>query len=110
MTPTQFKRVMNAQIKECKAILDEREEYYGTDEDRLDNFRRVAISTRDTAKHALMVMVGKQWDAINSAVVREARGEVVGFDEWTEWITDVINYMLLLKALVIDDLEPIEEE
>jgi len=109
MTPTQFKKVVNLQLKRCREVLDQREQYYGTDDDRLDNFRRVAVSTRNSTKRVLMTMVGKQWDALNSAAVREAEGEQVGLAEWSEWITDVINYMLLLKGMVFDDFEPIEE-
>lgn len=108
MTPAKFKLVVNAQIKMCKDILDDREQYYGTDDDRLDNFKRVANGTRTTAGHALMNMVGKQWDALNGAVARFAFDDEtpdIDLEQFDEWITDIINYMLLLKGLVTEDIE-----
>ena len=101
MTPSKFKQIVNAQLAECKNILSLREEIYGSDGDRLDNFKRVCVGTRTTSQHVLMNLVGKQWDALNLAVVQNRPMD----ENYTEWITDIINYMLLLKGLMLEKEE-----
>jgi len=106
MTPSKFKRIVNNQLATCKSVLGKREELYGTDVDRLDNFKRVAIATRSTSQHVLMNLVGKHWDALNSAVVNDRPMD----EHYVEWITDIINYMLLLRGLLEEELEEKQEE
>jgi len=99
MTPSKFKQIVNAQFAECKYILSQREEIYCSDGDRLDNFKRVSVGTRTSPKHVLMNLVGKQWDALNLAVANDRPMD----ENYTEWITDIINYMLLLKGLLLEE-------
>jgi hypothetical protein len=98
MTANSFKDLVNAQLTYCCDILTSKAKEYAT-EDRLHNFRIAAALENCSPIQALGGMMSKHtvsiYDMINS-------GDAYSTKLWTEKITDHINYLLLLLALVDD--------
>ena len=80
-------------------------------EDRLHNFRVAAVIQRVSAKDALAGMMAKHTVSVYDMCGSE---ETFSQELWDEKITDSINYLLLLRALVqeeeIDTASPEKEE
>ncbi len=96
MNAEQFNTVLNEQIDTIKGILQSKAKEYATD-DRLHNFKVAAEIQNCTPEQALAGMMAKHtisvYDMINS-------GGDYSVEQWSEKITDHINYLILLKALV----------
>lgn len=92
-----FAEVVDRQLRICKDVLVDKAREYAPDADRLHNFR-VAAAIQDVdmleavagmmAKHTVSV-----YDMCSSA-------ETFTIDQWNEKITDNINYLILLRAVV----------
>ena len=93
-----FNKVVDEQLTTCKNVLCSKANEYAT-EDRLHNFKQAAHIQKTSPTKALAGMMAKHtvsiYDMIESG--REYTGAM-----WDEKITDSINYLLLLKALVYD--------
>lgn len=100
MTPKDFAEIFENQFELCSQILVSREKVYSTALDRLHNFKKAAHLQDCTPKQALFGMVSKHIVALSDAVVLEQPTSPAA---WDEWITDIMNYMILLKALVIEE-------
>lgn len=99
MTPQKFDELLNKQLTICRDILATREKSYSTLHDRLHNFKQAAALQQCTSEQALLGMVSKHIIALSDAIVTS---QPTSLDAWTEWTTDIINYMILLKALVAE--------
>lgn len=69
-------------------------------DDRLRLFKRAAVLMGTTPKAALMGMLSKHLVSVSDMCMNDTGSPV---DKWTEKITDSINYLYLLKALVIEE-------
>lgn len=94
-------RVINAQINECLKLLSKKNKEYivGKSEDPLGNFRRAAGLLGTTPEAALFGMLAKHLVSISDMC---NSGERFSQDVWNEKITDAINYLLMLRCLVIE--------
>lgn len=96
MQSQDFNTIIHEQIKICLDVLVKKADEYAT-EDRLHNFKVAATLQDHDAVHALGGMMAKHtvsiYDMINS-------GKNYPMDMWEEKITDHINYLLILKALI----------
>ena len=100
MKNEEFNTVIEKQLQICKDILCKKANEYARDEDRLHNFKCAAGLLCCDPKEALCGMMVKH----TVSVADMCRDEVDHpLDLWEEKITDSINYLLLLKALVIED-------
>lgn len=101
-----FNKVIKEQLLTCEGLLIGKGQEYApgaTDEsavDRLAHFKKAAAITGGTPKEALLGMLAKHLVSISDMCIdgRDYTG-----DRWTEKITDSINYLLLLKALVEEE-------
>ena len=93
-----FERVVSEQIELSTSVLCNKAKGYATS-DRLHNFKVAAGIQRCTSIQALAGMMAKHtvsvYDMCNS-------GEDYPLELWSEKITDSINYLLLLRALIED--------
>ena len=91
-----FNKIIGEQIKRCTDVLIQKAEEYAT-EDRLHNFKVAAKLKDETWEQAISGMMVKHtisiYDMINS-------GREYPMSMWNEKITDNINYLLLLRAVV----------
>lgn len=100
MTTTMFEAIINSQFERCKNVLIEKAKQYAGDGDRLHNFRCAAGMQCCSAKEALAGMMAKHTISIYD-MCRD--GKLHSGEMWNEKITDHINYLLLLRAIVTED-------
>jgi len=100
MTTEKFVELFNAQIKSCKDILIDRASVYAPNQDRLENFKQAALLQSCTPVTALGGMLAKHIIAIYSFISSQESNIFVSPEQWKEKITDSINYLILLSALL----------
>lgn len=100
MTQKQFEMIVEQQISITKSLLITKGQEYSLSDDRLEAFRKAAHLQGETLKQALCGMLAKHVVSVYDMAMSERE-----FSEgrWTEKITDSINYLLLLKAAVLEE-------
>lgn len=97
-----FNAIVEAQLEVCTGMLVKKAGEYANDDDRLHNFKTAAALGRrgKTPREALGGMMLKHtvsiYDMIDS-------GKSYPLELWDEKITDHINYLILLKAIIVDE-------
>ena len=100
MEAKQFNKITQKQIDRCLKVLEEKSLEYALDNDRLRHFKDTAAEYDISAKQALWGMLSKHLTSLNSM----CRNDFSDMERWDEKITDSINYMLLLRALVEEEI------
>ena len=98
-----FEKIVNRQLDVCKNILNHKgTEYGGIDatEDRLLFFKCAALLQGISTKEALAGMMIKHTISIYDMCKDSDHSPI---EKWNEKITDHINYLLLLKAIVSEE-------
>jgi len=101
MKTEQFNAIIENQQKRCTDILITKAKEYATT-DRLHNFKVAAELQMTTPINALAGMLAKHTVSIYDMC---RSGQMYPEAVWDEKITDHINYLLLLKALTIEEAE-----
>lgn len=103
MTIGKFNESVANQLNYCSSLLVRKgEEYAPDDSDRLSSFK-VAGALQDVSpKEALCGMLSKH---IVSVYEMCRSKDSFPYEKWTEKITDSINYLLILKAMIDDEAE-----
>lgn len=104
MHSEQFNQIVDEQLDACRSMLVRKAEEYAGPTDRLHNFKVAAELQCTSTRRALSGMMAKHTVSIFDLC--EMPHTEADLAMWTEKITDHINYLLLLKAVVIEDLEP----
>jgi len=99
MKTEQFNTIIEEQQKRCVDILVNKAKEYAT-EDRLHNFKVAAELQMTTPINALAGMLSKHTVSIYDMC---RSNETYPQEMWDEKITDHINYLLLLKALTVEE-------
>lgn len=100
MTHETFESVMQEQLTLCTDILCKKSKEYSSQEDKLHNFKNAAGLQGVTQIQALSGMMAKHTISIYDMCMSDKAFPV---ELWEEKITDSINYLLLLKAAVIEE-------
>lgn len=95
-----FEKVIKQQIKTCEDVLIGKAKEYATDDDRLHNFKNAAGMMSCDPKEALAGMMAKHTISVYDMC---RSGKDYSIELWNEKITDHINYLLLLKAIVEEE-------
>lgn len=103
MTQSEFREVLNSTFEKSSSVLDSKRAEYTPDADRLDNFKRAAALENVEPITALGGMLAKHTVSVHDYIDRTQRGESFTLKQWDEKIIDVINYMILLRALIIEE-------
>ena len=91
--------MFDEQVRRCSAILQKKtKEYTGNDTDRLGAFKAAAALQQTTPQRALAGMLAKHIISLHAMCY--ADGVEYDMDTWNEKITDSLNYLFLLKAIV----------
>ena len=98
MTTDEFNKIVQEQMDICAKVLMNKAQEYAT-EDRLHNFKIAAALQNQTPKEALAGMLAKHTVSIFDMC--RCPADLPPF-LWDEKITDHINYLLLLKAVVTE--------
>ncbi len=99
ITQKEVSAVFDEQVKRCAAILQKKtKEYTGDDTDRLGAFKAAAALQHTTPERALIGMLAKHIVFLYDMCFADS----VSYEEsvWDEKITDSLNYLFLLKAVV----------
>lgn len=105
MTNEKFQEAVCDEVRTClELLLTKGKEYSGDrpEDDRLVNFKLAAGLARCTEKQALFGMLCKHLASLSEMIMTngdysEAR--------WKEKITDSINYLLILYAMVKEEMK-----
>lgn len=102
MTHEAFNKVVKDQLKRCESMLVGKGEEYAPDKtvDRLAHFKKAAVIIEGTSKEALLGMLAKHLVSLSDMITD---GKQYPIERWDEKISDSINYLLLLRALVEED-------
>ena len=99
ITQNEVNKVFDEQVALCARILQKKtKEYTGDDTDRLGAFKAAAALQHCTPERALAGMLAKHIVSLYDMCFADG----VSFDAgtWDEKITDSLNYLFLLKAIV----------
>ena len=99
MTTSEFKKIFDTQVSRCREVLVDKAKQYAT-EDRLHNFRVAAELQDCTMAGALAGMMCKHTVSVYDLCRTADAGRKVPMELWDEKITDSINYLILLRAVV----------
>ena len=102
MTHEQFKTVFNELINKCDAILNVKSAEYSTDSDKLHNFYTAAALTGENPVKALGGMMLKHTVSVYDMMRDTDNGKRFDLAKWEEKIIDSINYLILLRAVLVD--------
>jgi hypothetical protein len=95
----EFNKLLGGQLDMVESILGVKAKEYATD-DRLHNFKVAAELQGLTPKEALAGMMAKHTVSVYDMATSE---KIFPLAQWEEKITDHINYLILLKAIVIEE-------
>ena len=101
MTNEKFEGIVVDQLNRCHDLLIIKGKEYSLEEDRLVAFKRAAALQGETVKQALCGMLAKHVVSVYDMCMSD---EEFTEDRWNEKITDTINYLLILKATVKEEL------
>ena len=96
-----FNEIIQGQIEHSLVVLAEKGKEYSLSDDRLDHFKDAAAEQDMTPKQALWGMLSKHLASLNGMCKKGSSDKAL----WNEKITDSINYLLLLWALVEEELD-----
>lgn len=106
MESSKFESIVNEQCAQIKTVLTSKAKEYSRG-DRLSNFKRAAAMLGITPEKALMGMKAKHDVSIMDMVDDlDIVGLLHPMGVWDEKIGDAINYLILLKALVMERSMP----
>lgn len=105
MKTSEFNDEIEKQIEKCRSLLIQKADEYAADRDRLHNFRVGAEIMHGDMKKVLAGFMLK-----HTISLYDMLGSDKSFpqDLWDEKITDHINYLLILQA-VLADQDPEDE-
>lgn len=102
MNNEDFRANLDAIHEKIETILGTKGEEYATDSDRLHNFKVAAQVQGITNKEALSGMMAKHTVSIYDMI---GDGKDHSLEKWDEKILDHINYLILLRAIVVEEDE-----
>ena len=102
MTHEAFERVLQEQLSLCTDILCRKSKEYSTDSDKLHNFKTAAAVQGVTQIQALSGMMAKHTVSVYDMCMSKKTFPV---ELWEEKITDSINYLLLLKGIIVEEAD-----
>ena len=99
MTIETLNKVVDQRVDYIRKVLTEKASQYSSDTDRLANFRDVSCLNHTTPEAALWGFVSKHIVALSGFIKNKGSCQQP-YEQWEEKIGDIINYMILLDALV----------
>ena len=100
MRHKEFEKLLKEIIERTTKVLSTKSDEYSTDSDKLHNFKRAGKMLGCTPEKALVGMCTKHIISILYIVDNEDNSETIDVKIIEEKITDAINYLILLEALL----------
>lgn len=101
-TLERFNEIFADQMAHCEQVLKVKGDEYVFGADRLEHFKTSAATQGNTPKQALWAMAAKHITSLSGMC--KAEGDYSP-ELWREKITDTMNYLFLLWALVQEDFD-----
>lgn len=105
MLQEEFNDIVTKQMKKCWETLFNKGNEYSVQDDRLSHFKKAAAVMESTPKAALFGMLSKHLISLSDMCLDKRKHPK---EVWSEKITDSINYLLILAAIVEE--EQIEQD
>ena len=105
MLQEEFNDIVTKQMKKCWETLFNKGNEYSVQGDRLSHFKKAAAVMDSTPKAALFGMLSKHLISLSDMCMDKRKHPK---EVWSEKITDSINYLLILAAIVEE--EQIEQD
>lgn len=105
MTTDDFNICLSQMLAHTVEVLTSKSQQYATSTDKLHNFNSAAVLEHTTPIGALGGMMAKHSISVYDLIKAETVGTEISKDLWSEKITDSINYLYLLWALINDKKE-----
>lgn len=105
MTQDKFDEVLNSQIERCIKVLNSKQkEYVLNKSDRLKAFKIVWLdNNKNNQKQVLWGQMVKHLSSIYDMCQKDKKYDLDNIDKWYEKITDTINYLIILIAIIEDE-------
>ena len=110
MTNEEFEIIKNGCIAEVNRVLHNKASEYTSKKDRLHNFNEAKKIYRcNTREYALLGMFNKHLISVIDMILRYEQDNILPDENMVEEkIGDSINYLILLKACFLEDIEEVE--
>lgn len=106
MTNEEFEKVVKDCIENINNVLNNKAKEYASGEDRLHNFVVASQFMNTTKPYVVMGMANKHFVSIRDIVIDyEKTGKLPTKEMLDEKIGDAINYLILLKACFLEDID-----
>ena len=105
MLQEEFNDIVTKQMKKCWETLFNKGNEYSVQGDRLSHFKKAAAVMDSTPEAALFGMLSKHLISLSDMCMDKRKHPK---EVWSEKITDSINYLLILAAIVEE--EQIEQD
>ena len=102
MTTEDFNQIVEEQINRCRNVLLIKKEEYAAGKDRLAAFKKAGAIQDQSMEKAALGMLSKHLVSISDMILAPAP-ELFGIDRWNEKITDAINYLLIIRAIIEEE-------
>lgn len=108
MEQNTFQNIIGEQVARSTSMLASKNAAYNPNDDKLRAFKTAAALKHTTVRSALAGMMVKHTTSVYDMCESD---ETFSMDTWNEKITDHINYLLLLRAVVEEEapVNPSEE-
>jgi len=103
MESKEFDEILEQVVAKVHAVLGSKASEYATDEDRLFNFKTAARLQNMGIPQALGGMMAKHTVSVYDMI---ETGKEYPIEKWDEKIIDHINYLILLRACLIENAKP----
>ncbi len=101
MTDSEFESVVTSACAQIVKVLQSKAAEYARG-DRLSNFKKAAAAMSCVPEKACVAFWMKHVISINDLVNDVEAGKRVPMAMWEEKIGDAVNYLVLLKAIVVE--------
>jgi len=105
MTTEEFLKIFDDLVERCRNLLCTKDQEYKRDNDKLWNFKQAALLEKCNPVRALRGMMTKHVINIYDYIDDLENGVYHTTKQWDEKIMDNINYLILLRALLVERKE-----
>lgn len=100
MTQEVFNEIVEAQLERCATLLVSKGHEYSIEQDRLSAFKKAGALQNQTMAQAAFGMLAKHLVSVSDMVSAK---ETYTLEKWNEKISDSINYLLIIRAIVEEE-------
>ena len=102
MIPEEFNKIVVKRVEQSADVLIAKGHQHSRNNDRLHNFKSIAVHKKTTPENVLMFLVSKQWTNLNDCIDDKEHNVGVKITPGLtdELFNDIHNYMYLLEGLL----------